>query len=272
MKTRDARFTRTSNFGFRVKYRRAGFTLIELMIAITITLFLVAGVVGIVMSVRGTFKTQDGLTQIQETQRFFLTAVDNTVRLAGYFVNPLVDTSTSALPATTTANPDGTIFIAGQSIGGTTGSGANSDSVNVRYQVANNDGLMNCQGDTNSTGASLVWSNSFAVNASHQLTCTISVNGGAPGTPVILVDNVATVKILYGVDTDGDNSVDKYLSSADVVAASCKDKTPAPLNCWLAVSSVQLTITLLDPVNSTPGVNVNLPKTILHTINLMSQT
>jgi type IV pilus assembly protein PilW len=243
--------------------KSTGFSLIELMVAIAIALFLVAGMLGIVMSVRGSVKTQSGVADIQDTQRFLLTAIDNTVRLAGYYPNPVVNTATTALPAPTTANPDTTTFVDGQIVIGADGGSDASDSFNVRYRVANNDGLLNCVGENNSSGADIVWTNSYVVNAAHQLTCAVSVNGAAFGDPAILLDNVGSIKVLYGVDSNSDGSVDQYLTATDVQSS----------NLWQLVLSMQLTITLLNPT-ATPvaGVAPALPNPLVHTIKLLNQT
>lgn len=239
-----------------------GFSLIELMVSILITMFLIAGVIGIVFSVRGSFRTQDGLSQIQETQRFSLTVLNTTIRQAGYFLNPMVDSVTNVFSETATPNPDGTLFVAGQYVSGTgNASTGSANTVNVRYQAGSNDGLMNCQGDLNTSGASLVWTNSFAVNGSNQLTCTVSVNGGTPGTAAILSDNVGRIVALYGVDTDADGNIDTYMYGNAVTAGGY----------WRAVGSVQLLITYVDLVNSTATNKVMLPRPLVHTINLMNQ-
>jgi type IV pilus assembly protein PilW len=241
--------------------RSRGFSMLELMIALTIGLFLVAGVGGILLSMRGSFKTQDGLTQMQENARFLLSVMDTMVSNAGYFPDPVNTTIVSALPVPATSNPDGTSFAAGQFITGTTGGTGASDTLDVRFQTANGDGLMNCNGGTNASGGKNVFTNSFAVTAAGELTCAVAINGAAPGPAAILIDNVSTMKVLYGVDTDGDGNTDTYQTAATVQATGN----------WGKVSSVQLTLTLKDLVNSTTVTTVNLPKTLLHTIYLMNR-
>jgi type IV pilus assembly protein PilW len=244
----------------KLQTHAGGFSLVELLIAIFITLFLVAGMLGIIVSMRGSFSTQDQLERIQENERFALTVLDNTIRDAGFFSNPTTTTSATAFPATSTANPDSTTFVATQGISGTTGSGSASDTVNVRFQTDSGDGLMNCLGDTNTSGAAVTWTNSFGINASNQLVCAVSTNGGAPGTAVVLVDNVASMKVLYGVDTNADGSADEYVASSAIGA------TPA----WTDVSSVRLQITFQDLINSKTGAPVSLP-VLTHNISLMNR-
>jgi type IV pilus assembly protein PilW len=235
-----------------------GFTLIELMVAITIGLFIVSGIGAILVSMRTSFKAQDGLTQMQENARFLLTVLDTTVHNGGYFTDTVNVKADTALPAPASSNADGTTFAAAQFITGTSGT---SDTIDVRFQTATGDGLMNCNGDTNTSGANAVYTNSFAVNGSGQLTCAVATNGGLPAAAEILIDNVSTMKILYGVDTDGDGSVDTYKPASAITTTAM----------WNAVGSVQLTLTMKDLVNSTPTTSVNLPKTLMHTINLMNK-
>lgn len=241
----------------RRERRHAGFSLIELMIAVGIGLFLLAGMLAIIFTLRNSFTTQDNVSRVQESQRFALTVLDTTVRATGYFTNPTTTTATTALPAAATANPDGTKFAVAQVITGTAGTSPASDTLNVRFQTATGDGLMDCLGDTNTTGSPVVWSNSFAVDATNrQLTCAVSVNGGTPGTPSVLVDNVSSMTVLYGVDTDGDGSVDTYMPFASVAST-------------MTVLSVKISIVLMDLVNSTPTSPKVLPA-LVHIVSLMN--
>lgn len=245
----------------RLLRRPSGFTLVELMISITITLFLMAGILAVVVNMKGSFTTQDQLGRTQENALFALTVLDTTIRHAGYFPDPVVSMEIDAMPATTTANADGTTYAAGQSITGSAGAGAVSDTITVRFQAASNDGLSNCVGDTNKTAGKLSWSNTFAVDANKRLTCSVSVDGGAPGAPVVLIDNVASMRVLYGVDSTGNNNVDRYVS-ASVIG------TTYP---YTSVHSVRLSIVLNDLINSTAATTATLP-VLTHTINLMNKT
>ena len=239
----------------------AGFTLIEMMIALLITLFLIAGLVVMVIGTRGTFKVQDQLQITQENERFALFVLGNSIRPTGYYINPTTTTAISAFPINPVANPDGTTFVAAQSLIGTSGSATGSDTLNVRFQSAPNDGLSNCVGDRNISAAAITWTNSFAINASNQLTCAASVNGGTPGTSTVLVDNVASMKVLYGVDTVGDGSAHIYIDASAFGATYF----------WGNVKSVKINITFQDLISSTTGAPVSLPP-ISHTINLMNQS
>ena len=241
---------------------QAGFTLIELMVAIALSLFIVAGLSVLFVNLKTTFTSQDQQAQVQDSQRLAMTMLTTTIQSAGYFIDPLNNTQVGALPASVLNNPDGTSFSAAQGIGGTSGTvgpGGTSDTLNVRYQTASGDGIMNCLGGSNPSSAanSAVWVNSFAVNASNELTC--AVNGGSA---VALVSNVAQINLLYGVDTTGDGTTDTYLSANAITTA----------NLWGNVHSAKLTVRFVNLMNSNAGSVVALPQPWVQTISLMNNT
>jgi type IV pilus assembly protein PilW len=241
--------------------RAAGFTLVELMVSIAIALFMVAAMLSIYLTMKSTFVSQDELAELQDSERLVLTMFSKTVQSAGYFVQPLANTDATALPATTVTLADGSssTFTVGQSIIGTgdgSGTGAGSDTVAVRYQTASGDGLMNCQGAANTSGASTVWVNAFAVDASNELTCTVGA-----GTAVPLVGNVGKLSVLYGVDTDSDGNMDTYLPASGVAAAGL----------WANVHSVQITVSFLDPTKPASAGSVLLPNAFVQNIDLMNR-
>lgn len=238
--------------------RQTGFSLVELMVAITIALFIALGLSVLYVNMKTTFNSQDQMSQLQDGERLAVTMLTTTVQSASYFPNPQSFVRTAALPATTTQNPDGTTFVAGQGITGTSSATTSgSDTMDVRYQTANGDGLMNCQGGTNTSGTTRSWVNSFAVDASNELTC--AVNGG---TPVALVGNVAQMTVLYGVDTNGDGYTDTYLSAATVTSA----------NLWASIQTAQVRLTFLNPLASQTGAAATLPNAWVQTISLMNQS
>ncbi len=71
-------------------YRRGqgGYTLVELMIAVLIALFLLGGLVTLVMGTRRTSTTQSQLSQLQDSQRIAMMLMANVIQQAGYFPDP----------------------------------------------------------------------------------------------------------------------------------------------------------------------------------------
>src|SRR5262249_4071448 len=67
-----------------VRRRTRGFSLVELMVAMAISLMLLGGVVAVFMSSRASYEATDQLSRIQETGRFALDEIARDVRSAGY--------------------------------------------------------------------------------------------------------------------------------------------------------------------------------------------
>lgn len=64
--------------------RARGFSLVELMVAMTLSLLLLGGVLAIFASSKKTYETTDRLSRIQETGRFALESIVRDLRSAGY--------------------------------------------------------------------------------------------------------------------------------------------------------------------------------------------
>ena len=236
-----------------------GFSLIELMIAIFVTLFLVAGMIAIVISMKGSFNTQDRTAQVQESALFALTTLDAIVRQAGYFPRPKTNNRTSAFP-TVSSNADGSSFSTGAFIVGVGGGASSSDSVTVRFQSDSGDGLLNCIGGSNTTGAAVTYANTFYI-LNNQLNCSVSADGILVASEV-LVDNVASMKIKYGVDSSSTGSADRYVTAAEIGTATYP---------YAGAMSLEISLQMIDLVSSTPSTTVIAPKMLVHTINLMNK-
>jgi len=65
--------------------KQRGFSLIEIMIALTIALVLMAGVMGIMSSSKRTYSIQQDLARLQENARFAMEFITSDLRMAGYF-------------------------------------------------------------------------------------------------------------------------------------------------------------------------------------------
>jgi type IV pilus assembly protein PilW len=68
----------------RFQFRQSGITLVELMIALTLSLLLVAGVLKIFIGNKQTYEVQDAMARVQENGRFALHFMSDDVRMAGF--------------------------------------------------------------------------------------------------------------------------------------------------------------------------------------------
>jgi type IV pilus assembly protein PilW len=227
---------RATHSSVRPRAGQQGYTLVELAIAVGIGLFLVGGVLTMLQNTRTAFGTQNQHAQLQDNERLAMMMIADVIQAAGYFPNPTGNSAAFALPATAPFTSGG------QAIFGTYSAAAPGDTIQVRYQTANNDGILNCSGSSNTTGGNNVYVNVFSVTAGGQLICTM--NGTqyplVGGQTVVGGQNltVQNMTILYGVSTGATNNVDTYMN-ANQVAASGN---------WGNVTTVQVTLTFNNPL------------------------
>ncbi|MEP6546515.1 MAG: prepilin-type N-terminal cleavage/methylation domain-containing protein [Gammaproteobacteria bacterium] len=238
-----------------------GFTLIEILIALTIGLFLTGALLTIVQSNRRVYGEQNQMAQMQDNQRMALTMMADVIQSAGYFPNPVVNTLTGALPA---AGP----FGIGQSIYGTYSAAAPGDQIQVRFRTDGGDGVLNCSGQSNpnapGSAGELTYVNSFQV-VNGQLVCTMNgtnyaLVGGIPGSRL----DITTMAVLYGVKTNAaapGNDVDTYMTGTQVNAAGL----------WGSVISVSVRLTFTNPLYAAGNGQLQTLD-VQRTIGVMSQT
>src|SRR5882724_2024403 len=138
-----------------------GFTLLEIMIAMTIGLFLAGALVTVVQTNKRVFLNQNQLEQMQDGQRMAMTLMADVIQSAGYFPDP------------TTNTLGGTLVASGAFANSQAITGAAGDTISVRYMTASGDGILNCSGLSNATGGNAIYVNQFAVVA-NQLRCTLN--------------------------------------------------------------------------------------------------
>jgi type IV pilus assembly protein PilW len=235
---------------FRHLRTQRGFTLLEIMIAMSIGLFLTGALLTIVQTNKAVFVNQSQLAQLQDSERMAMTLMADVIQRAGYFPDPTVNTAGGTLIASAP-------FANGQTI-----TGAAGDSVSVRYMTAGGDGILNCSGLSNPVGgANILYVNQFAVVAgvpSGQLVCTMN------GTPYTLVNGVTNLSVLYGVKTNlaaAGNNVDTYLRASQMT----------PTN-WNNVITVMVTLTFNNPLFVAAGQGQAPSFTIQRLVNLMNQS
>ncbi|MGC1389275.1 MAG: PilW family protein, partial [Steroidobacteraceae bacterium] len=199
-----------------------GMTLVELMVAIMIGLFLTGGLLTLVQAMKRTTVNQSGLSQLQDNERMAMTLITDVIKSTGYYTNPLVNTAASSFPVVN-YNANANFTTAGQALVGTGAYAAGTNVVTSRYATAGTttgtDNIINCTGNTWAVAATFV--NTFSLDGNGNLQCTLIVNGGQP-TTVPLISGIQKMQIYYGVQTNGaagTNSVDTYMDAASVTAA-----------------------------------------------------
>jgi len=164
----------------------------------------------IFLSSKESYNSIEQMSRLQENARYSTTQLARVIRMAGYITDPLGNRTL--------------IFPAGAlAIDGVEGGGSVSDQITVRFQGSGSplaDGsVLDCEGNEIKGGNLAVNKYYLAAGASGttSLFCdnTGTVGIAAPGA-VELVNNVENMQILYGEDTDGDFTANKYVTKTSV--------------------------------------------------------
>jgi len=212
--------------------RQGGFGLVEIMVSMVIALFLLLGIGTIFLTTKTTYGSQQGLSSLQDNERLAVIMLTNMIQTGGYYPNPDITTANVSLPV---AAP---YIVAGQAVGGTD---AATDTVRARFVTASGDGIENCNGGANTTGANVIYDNVFSINAATN-TLQCAVNGANPQP---LVSGVSNMQVLYGIDPTSSGSATQYFTATLVPN-------------WSNVKSVRITLTFLNPLAGQPGQPANL--------------
>jgi type IV pilus assembly protein PilW len=224
-----------------------GFTLVELLISLAIALFLIGGILAVVQDTRRAASSQTQATQLQDSVRLAMTIMTDVIQTAGYYSDPLNSTATASLGSVAP-------FAAAQAISGSGAylAAAPGNAISVRYQTANNDGILNCGGTSNTTGGPEIFVNSFSVDALGNLNCALTTAAGTTNIPLIIATTginpvkVTNLQVLYGVQTNfalGNQCADSYMDATQVSATTINTYT-----AWVYVVSVRITLSFQNPV------------------------
>ncbi|MEN0106705.1 MAG: PilW family protein [Pseudomonas sp.] len=200
-----------------------GISLVELMIAMVISSFLILGVSQIYIDNKRNYLFQQGQAGNQENGRFTLQTFEQHISKAGFRRRPDDDFENSFKVDSTTIT--GCSFKAGQVITRPTDTGLSDKGVCIRYEPRDANEA-DCQGnllsDTNNlnnpyTAPNAVFVEKIYLNSSSQLVCTsINPSDGAQVTG-ILAEGVEAIRFDFGIG-DGNRTVKSYTATPDANA------------------------------------------------------
>jgi type IV pilus assembly protein PilW len=199
---------------FRQRASQHGVSLVELMVAMTIGLILLAAVAYLFIGTSQTSRTQDDLSRLQETGRIALDVVGQMVRHAKYVETPNADEPAISWKPNWELSHPGVAWLVTSN-----GAGTAADSITVRFEPVS-------AGDTDCTGANVV---NAALPHSNLVQATLSINGSNElvcnngSTTATLFSDIENMQITYGIDTSGDFAADSYVD------------TPANINQVVAI-------------------------------------
>jgi len=248
--------------------RQKGLSLIELMIALVVSLVLVAGISTVYMSSKRNYQARDQLSLMDESARVGLNALTKHLEHAGY-------ATASKLPMDSvggyfyvkgTADPKaGTCSTVGSNAlsalkGSATQDALNAygDAISIRFigdaslssDALNSSLDEDCYAGTPNLDSSLIY-NAFHVAIDDDPPLTkdsfgndipilygVGSNGNSYKQPI--VNGIENIQFLYGVDTNTDGAVEQYMDATAVTAAGG----------WQQVVSIKASILVrsLEPV------------------------
>jgi type IV pilus assembly protein PilW len=216
---------------------QAGIGLVELMVALVLSLFLLAGLFTIFFGMRRSYNDQQALAALQNNQLLATSVLSDTLRGAGYFpYGASYASRAQAFPANTT-------WAAGQVVSAS-GTAAGPDTLSLRLIPAQ---ATNCFGQN----SSLVQVNTFKLidtqASPHSLACTATPDKGLFQTNALVSPSgtsginpngggVQNLQVKIGVAPNGD-AVQQYLPPNKMTAAD-----------WKAARSAIVTLTFFNPL------------------------
>ena len=193
--------------------RQQGLSLIELMVALTVSSFLIIGIVQIFIDNKNTFVFQQAQTENQGNSRYTFLLLDQELSKTGYRRQPDrgFDTSFPAVTSQSTpAPPSGCSFLAGQTV-----ALANGGGICIRYEPRDPE-ERNCLGaqpaegsvpDEPYTTSTLTVMERFFID-DNELKCS------AGNTEGVILRGVADIQFEYGVGPQTDErQVNTYTTS-----------------------------------------------------------
>lgn len=222
--------------------KQNGFSIIELLVAVVISMLLLTGVIQVFLASKQTYTTNEAASRLQENGRFALEFIAQSARHAGYVE-----------PANTTASKPAPIAIPGAATCNTpqvcssNGAGNASDAIGFTLQPrllegnVRRDCLGSVVGDANNIDLII---NQFVIipaasAADHPaLGCrswNINDNSWISGaSPASLIDGIDALQIQYGLSSNSSdlNSANQYVSAERVTA----------LNKWNDVAAIRIAV------------------------------
>lgn len=249
--------------------KQHGLTLVELMIALTLGMFVILAVTGLVISSKSTQSTQNDAASIQDTGRFALDNISRSIKQAGY-VNfdkedaPLVNTEsmTPSIMGIDASSLKKTTYGIDSPIGKSINS---SDVLALRFFGSGNPAdntILNCAGfgvpaPTSQINAEVErgWSIYYVaddVGGEPALFCKYRGKSGVVSDAI--ARGVESFQVLYGVDTSSPaNAIANRFLSAKEITALDSGISKAALNKnthWKKITAIKVAMLIRGAENS----------------------
>lgn len=211
--------------GFSGAICQRGFTLVELMIAMTIGLFLSAGVIALFLGTKQSYRSNGGMSLIQENGRFAIEYLGRNIREAGFR-----DFSTATNPVTIPEPIKGWNGASSDPSSELAGYSANYIPETDFFRIQYGDASQTVNQDLYYVGRSSTGEPGLRENAQE------------------LLKGVYDMQVLYGLDNDNDYYPDEY-----VTADSVEDTE------WPQVVAIRLDLLLGSSEDNLVDTSMSLP-------------
>lgn len=228
--------------------KQTGLSLIELLIAMLIGLFLLAGIASSYVSSKSSSVKRDQASLLEDNGRLVLEIISKSIEHTGYNPKgaPLYPFILNPADVVSDTCPDGSLNVVDTGIFKTTANDATvvGDSLGV---IFHGDGSVfsDCSGGAlpmgcrlspgpvppknDDSNSSRIYNSFYVDDATKTLQCAGSRNGASQ----TIAEGIENIQFLYGVDTIGnDGLVDRYMNAADVAAP----------DQWNSVVSIQVAV------------------------------
>ena len=207
--------------------RERGFSLVEFLIAMTIGIFLLLGIISSYVSSKQTSLKNTQLSTLEDNGRFALETIRESLEHTGYtpinagvltsqFISAPTDVVSDTCPVGAIQN------VVNRTIIKVTNDNAAGDSLGVIFH-GDNQVYTDCSGRDLPIGCRLkplpssnifpqssrIYNSFYVDSGSNTLRCA----GSRSNTSEVIADGVENIQFLYGVDTGNDGQVDRYVNA-----------------------------------------------------------
>jgi len=209
--------------------KQRGISLISLMVASAIGIFLVGAVFKIYLDSKNSFNVRNTLAEVIENQRFAIDDMRRILVMTGRQIRGVDDQAAATRP-----------FPALGAGGIEEGNTNNPDVIAIRYRVGPSCGArQDVDVDTNPTMVR------FLINDGDELICemtTYDAAGTATTVSRVMASNTTLLKVLYGVDDDDDGYADRYLIASKVNDAAVVTTPDGANTPWARAVSIRFSL------------------------------
>lgn len=241
---------------------QAGHTLVELMLALALSLYLMSGLLQSLVANKQAFFFVAEQARINNSGLYALRVLQQHIERAGYRNQVLAVASRSGREA---AFPENDLFDAAAVISGEnnvrsdSNVKAGSDVLHLRYQSAVDGGFKDCRGARLAEEHGTV-TMSFFIDRDNQLRCRGRVNSGGGRPSAVLLEDVSHFQVLYKLALSTDTGSNLVYLNAEQVAALGAD-------AWRSVVALKIALVTEHQsagTDSLDGLEVRLLDEVIH--------